>query len=174
MNIFLAADRLIIAKRSQIVYLHFSDILFIERFRQKTLVHAHHHEYSIKHSLKEINNLLPDMVVRAHRSFIVCADRCRYDGFLYFRFIPKQHNRHCFLRVCFVRRQYFFICVEQNGFKALALFALHPLESGSLYYWQHRVGRSHDRPFDSRRKSLFALVHFIGLVCFSKKRNELI
>lgn len=92
MNIFLAADRLIIAKRSQIVYLHFSDILFIERFRQKTLVHAHHHEYSIKHSLKEINNLLPDMVVRAHRSFIVCADRCRYDGFLYFRFILFRSN----------------------------------------------------------------------------------
>ncbi|KQO17846.1 LytTR family DNA-binding domain-containing protein [Paenibacillus sp. Leaf72] len=71
MNIQLVHNRLIIAKRDQIVYLDLSEIIFIERIGQKTLIHTDTQEIYVYVSLKDLMGILPDMFVRSHKSFIV-------------------------------------------------------------------------------------------------------
>lgn len=71
MEIHLADDRLMIAKRSQVVYLSVSEIIYIERICQKTLIHTEDKCIHINLPLKDIQLFLPQNFVRSHKSFIV-------------------------------------------------------------------------------------------------------
>ncbi|WP_010495996.1 LytTR family DNA-binding domain-containing protein [Paenibacillus elgii] len=71
MNIQLSQNRLIIVKRNQIMYISLSDIIFIERIRQKTLIHTDAQEIIVYISLKDLMRILPDIFIRSHKSFII-------------------------------------------------------------------------------------------------------
>ncbi|PUA40667.1 hypothetical protein C8Z91_02230 [Paenibacillus elgii] len=77
MNIQLSQNRLIIVKRNQITYISLSDIIFIERIRQKTLIHTDAQEITVYITLKEMMNILPDMFIRSHKSFIINVQNLR-------------------------------------------------------------------------------------------------
>ncbi|MEC0228866.1 LytTR family DNA-binding domain-containing protein [Paenibacillus alba] len=71
MDIQLVMNRLLVVKRDQIVYIELSEILYIERINQKTLIHTDLQEIRVGVSLKQMMSMLPDIFVRSHKSYIV-------------------------------------------------------------------------------------------------------
>ncbi|MDP9726581.1 two-component system LytT family response regulator [Priestia aryabhattai] len=64
-------DNLIIQKRNEIFFLHFLDILYIERFGNSTIIHTVDNEITIRISLQKLLEFLPPFFLRSHKSYIV-------------------------------------------------------------------------------------------------------
>ncbi|SDK21779.1 LytR/AlgR family response regulator transcription factor [Sediminibacillus albus] len=75
MEIRVDQNKLIIQLREQIHLLSYQQILYIERFGKKTLVHTHDKEVSIHMSLKRIEKVLPAYFIRTHQSYLINKHR---------------------------------------------------------------------------------------------------
>lgn len=64
-------QKIVINKRNEILFVQLNEILFIERYNQKTLIHTTDTEITLTISLKDLSSKLPDYFVRTHKSFIV-------------------------------------------------------------------------------------------------------
>lgn len=65
-------NKLIIKKRGHIEIINLSNILFIERFDNKTIVQlVNSAPVTINSSLKELASVLPENFKKTHRSFII-------------------------------------------------------------------------------------------------------
>ncbi|MFC0213292.1 LytTR family DNA-binding domain-containing protein [Paenibacillus chartarius] len=65
-------NRFMIIRRDGIQFVDFDEIIYLERFRQHTLLQTTgESEIPVAISLNKISPMLPDSFVRTHRSFIV-------------------------------------------------------------------------------------------------------
>ncbi|UKJ83496.1 LytTR family transcriptional regulator DNA-binding domain-containing protein (plasmid) [Priestia megaterium] len=64
-------DSMIIQKRSEIIFVSFLDILYIERFGNSTIIHTMDNEIVVRISLHKLFEFLPSFFLRSHKSFIV-------------------------------------------------------------------------------------------------------
>ena len=70
-------NNLVIQKRTEIYFLSFTDILYIERFGNLTIVHTTDDEISIRFALNRIIELLPPFFLRSHKSYILNTTRIK-------------------------------------------------------------------------------------------------
>ncbi|MGI1814130.1 LytR/AlgR family response regulator transcription factor [Priestia sp. TGN 0903] len=70
-------NNLIIQKRSEIHFLPFSDILYIERFGNSTIIHINDEEIVIRISLQKLIDFLPKFFLRTHKSYIINIKRVK-------------------------------------------------------------------------------------------------
>ncbi|GAA5661494.1 LytTR family DNA-binding domain-containing protein [Geobacillus stearothermophilus] len=71
MNLKIHDNKLIILRKSRIQLIPLEHILFFERFGQKTYISLQECEFTIRNTLKQLEEILPSNFKRVHRSFIV-------------------------------------------------------------------------------------------------------
>jgi two-component system, LytTR family, response regulator len=71
MNISCTSDKLIVNGRRSIYFIHLDLIEFIESVGSEVLIYTDQKEYRVRATLKSLQALLPENMIRVHKSFII-------------------------------------------------------------------------------------------------------
>lgn len=67
----IVSNKMVIAKRGQVLFIPLDEIYYIERLNQCSLIKCKEDEVSVRVPLKKLEELLPSNFLRGHRSFII-------------------------------------------------------------------------------------------------------
>ncbi len=68
-------DKLVIKTNNEVILINYSEIFYIEKQGNCTLIHTESDIYKASESLYELESLLPPRFLKSHKSFIVNLDR---------------------------------------------------------------------------------------------------
>lgn len=69
------SDKLFIRTHKEMLFLPYQEIYFIEKINKEVLIHTAKGDYSVRWTLSELEEMLPNAFVRVHKSFLVNANK---------------------------------------------------------------------------------------------------
>ncbi|WP_425445833.1 LytTR family transcriptional regulator DNA-binding domain-containing protein [Dethiothermospora halolimnae] len=71
MKVKVNSNNLIIKKKKDLSLIPLSNILYIEKFGNISVIKTKQHEFEVRITLKDLVTLLPQYFIRSHRSYII-------------------------------------------------------------------------------------------------------